>query len=190
MWLQQYYQIRERCFQTDLGLVSFDGSENEYDRRGLVLIARDGDKCVGGARISGRTRDHGRRLPLEQEGLDLQSWFPQLKHRCTAYCQWSRMALLPEYRAVDILREFCKATIGLSLRQGYEYAFNVAGMKQARLYKRLHSSLDRDYRIFQNIPVPVERSFVGLPHLLSVTYLREHCPEIGAVASGNLARVA
>ena len=50
--LQQYYQLRQDCFRRELGLPDFDGSEDESDRKGQILIARIGDRCVGGARIA------------------------------------------------------------------------------------------------------------------------------------------
>lgn len=187
-WLAEYYRIREYCFRQDLGLISFDGSEDEFDRTGLILIARDGDHVVGGARISGKAGPRGLPLPMEREGMALDPWFPQLRRQELTYCQWTRMALLPGYRTVDILREACRAMIEVARREGYAYAFNIAGMNRARLYKRLHSNLGVEYRILEQVPVPVERGFHGLPHLLSVTALEGVAAP--ALSGRALARVA
>ena len=174
--LQEYYKIREFCFRNDLGVLSFDGSEDQFDREGLVMIARDGDQCIGGARISGnRSTVDGQLtpLPLEHEGLDLEQWFPELNTNQSRYCQWTRLALLPKYRNSTNVRNIVNALIKSALDYGFEYAFNVAGMNRARLYKRMHSSLGYDYQIMEQVPVPEEKGFLGLPHLLSVTPLRD-----------------
>ncbi len=188
--LQQYYKIREFCFRNDLGLIDFDGAEDRFDRDGLVMIARDGDQCIGGARISGNltrsgndTKIQTQQLPLEHEGLDLGHWFPQLEQDQVAYCQWTRLALLPKYRNVDNVRNIVSALIESALQHGYQYAFNVAGMNRARLYKRMHSSLGYRYQIMEQIPVPEEEGFLGLPHLLSVTHLGEVRATLIATAS-------
>ena len=52
MLLEQYYDLREKCFRKELGLPDFDGGEDERDLQGEIVIARQGDRCVGGARIA------------------------------------------------------------------------------------------------------------------------------------------
>ena len=37
--LGQYYALREQCFREELGLPDFDGSEEECDRKGQILLA-------------------------------------------------------------------------------------------------------------------------------------------------------
>jgi hypothetical protein len=37
--LRQYYSLRERCFRQELGLPDFDGSEEQQDRQGIILLA-------------------------------------------------------------------------------------------------------------------------------------------------------
>ena len=166
--LAQYYKIRQFCFRNDLSLLSFDGSEDAYDRDGWIMVGLKDDQCVAGARISGS--DGNMPLPLEHEGLDLHVLFPQLQQQ-TQYCQWTRLAIMPNHRTPEMLRDTCQAIIELAAQQGYRYAFNVAGRNRARLYKRLHSNLGYDYRIMDQISVPEEPGFQGLPHLLSVTDL-------------------
>jgi len=46
--LEQYYALREQCFKQDLGLEEFDGSEEDKDRRGQILIAHIDGQVVGG----------------------------------------------------------------------------------------------------------------------------------------------
>ncbi len=169
--LKEYYQIREFCFRNDLGLFGFDGSEDEFDRSGQVMVALSNGQCIGGARISGRVGAQGVPLPLEQEGLNLSHILSSVDGDGAGYCQWTRMALLPGHRDPSTLRLMCQAMIDVAIQQGYEFAFNVSGMTRARLYKRLHSTLGYNYRILDDIPVPEAKGFSGLPHLLSVACL-------------------
>ncbi|WP_372742561.1 hypothetical protein, partial [Neptunomonas sp.] len=96
--LNDYYKIREECFRTDLLLTAFDGSEDQHDKEGYILIARDGDRCIGGARINGCSPKADTRLPIENDDFIIKDLFPDLSLEKHAYCQWTRLALLPEYR--------------------------------------------------------------------------------------------
>lgn len=188
--LQAYYKIRESCFRKELGLPSFDGSEDDFDREGLILIARDGDRCVGGARLSASSSAMG--TPLECEGMPLGSIFPQLQAGEGGYCQITRLAMEPAYRTPQSVRDLMVGCVDLAIEQGFDYAFCVAGMNRARLYKRVMSVLGYDYRIFEHVSVPPEKGFSGLPHLLSVAKLDSRAQDLHPVISipRSLPRVA
>lgn len=168
-FLQTYYQIRESCFRQELGLPSFDGSEDDFDRQGMILIARDGSRCVGGVRLSAGSPAGGG-TPLEHEGVALTSIFPQLEED-GKYCQLTRLALLPAYRTPQSVRNLMGASVSLAVELGFDYGFCVAGMNRARLYKRVLTVLGYEYRIFEQVSVAPEKGFAGLPHLLSVIKL-------------------
>ncbi|MFC6668979.1 hypothetical protein [Marinobacterium aestuariivivens] len=170
--LAQYYDIREACFRKELGLDSFDGSEDEDDRKGHVLIARDGDCCIGGARISGSTPGDPARLPVESDDFILEELFPELQRQRLSYCQWTRLAILPRYRTTEVLRAQCLALIKGSAELNYGYAFNVTGTVRARLYRRLHKNLGYDYEICDHIHIPADEEFTNLEHLLSVAFIK------------------
>lgn len=165
----QYFAIREFCFRNDLGLYSFDGSEDRYDREGEILLIMEGDHCIGGARLSG-SRDR-LPLPLEHEGLNLKQLFPEFTNNSTPYCQWSRLAIHPSKRTPELVVETAKSMASISTAKGYQYSFYVSGRPQARLYKRLYNNLGYDFRIMEQVSVPEESGFQGLPHLLSVCNL-------------------
>jgi hypothetical protein len=177
--LAQYYQIREACFRQQLGIDSFDGSEDVHDRAGHILIARDGDRCIGGARISGTAPINPARLPMECDDFILEEHFPELTQQGISYCQWTRLALLPEHRTTEVLRAQCLALIKGSAELNYSYAFNVAGTIRARLYRRLHTTLGYGYEICNHISIPAEDGFTNLEHLLSVAAIK---PETNGLA--------
>ncbi|MEH6648969.1 MAG: hypothetical protein V7707_02970 [Motiliproteus sp.] len=175
--LAQYYQIREECFRKQLGIASFDGSEDEDDRSGHILIARDGERCIGGARVSGTSAFDPVRLPMESDDFVLHEIFPELAQQRRSYCQWTRLALLSEFRTTEVLRAQCLAMIKGAAELNYDYAFNVAGTVRARLYRRLHKNLGYGYEICDHIHIPAEEGFTDLEHLLSVAYLK---PEVAS----------
>lgn len=171
--LEQYYWLREECFRKELGLETFDGGEDIYDQNGKILIVRDGKTCVGGVRITGCSLLGQSLMPLEHKGLDINQMLPQIQLPLAPYCQWERLVLRPEYRGIDMLRSICRALIRGCASLGYHYAFNVTGIKRARLYKRVHSNLGYDYEIFNQLKMPVENGFSHLEHLLSIAFIPE-----------------
>ena len=94
--------------KTDIPGVDFDGSEDERDRQGQILIARVGDRCVGGARIAPSTP-----IPNQLAELALTT------EDC---CMWERFVIDPVVRTVQLVRDFCAQLIDTSRRCGYDFA--------------------------------------------------------------------
>lgn len=171
--IQQYYRMREAYFRNELGLAAFRGEEEPLDLRSDLLIARDGNRCAGGTRITGRSPRQPRPVPIEELGFDLAGAVPEIGLAEAAYCQWSRAAIDPVYRTAEMIREYFGALIETSRALGYEYSFVVADRNRTRLYRRLCTLAGYRYEILHDVPVPAEPGFDGLPHMLSVGYLRE-----------------
>ena len=172
-WLEQYYQIRQDCFRQELGIRTFDGSEDNFDRNGYLLVALDQGRCIGGVRLSVSRPDAPVLLPLEINGFMLQELFPEIVRNGESYSQWTRLALLPEYRTPQILHQIALMLIWHAKSLDCSYSFNVAGMNRARLYQRLHRIQGFHYEILRDLKIPEEGSFMGLEHLLSVGYLKQ-----------------
>ncbi len=170
-WLGEYYRIREECFRRELGIRAFNGSEDCYDRSGYILIARIGGRCIGGARITGSSSTDLGQLPMERNGFMVLREFPQIAHSGSGYCQWTRLALLPEFRTTETLRNLTEAMINAARSLGYSYAFIISGLNRSRLYRRLYNSVGYRFDILKDFKIPEESGFSGLEHLLSVGYL-------------------
>ena len=164
--LQQYYQLREECFRRELGLPDFDGSEDERDRQGQILIARIGDRCVGGARIAPGT--------VVEKQLDELALAPE------ACCMWERFVIDPVVRTVQLVRDFCAYLIEASRMFGYAYALVLSSLRNARFYRQCHSALGVGFQIHRSVPDCAQGAFEGLEHYLSVSHLTE----------GSAARIA
>lgn len=156
--LSQYYALRERCFRSELGLPEFDGSEEEQDTQGQILLAMKDGKCVGGVRISPRIT-----LPSKAHLLELD------QDTC---CMWERFVIDPAIRKVQTIRDFIAELVEVSIDNGYNHAMVLSSLCNARFYRRCLSSLDVGYEIHRHVPHCAQGSFAGLEHYLSVAYLQ------------------
>jgi len=155
--LNQYYALRERCYRRELGIADFDGSEEEQDRQGQILLSlRDGE-CIGGVRIGGYVT-----WPSQVEPLGLQV------ERC---CMWERFVIEPRVRTVQLAQSFCSHLVNFSIELGFRHAMILSSLRNARFYRRHHSALGVDFRIHRPVPHCAKGSFAGLEHYLSVAYL-------------------
>lgn len=157
--LQQYYQLRQHCFRRELGIPGFDGSEEEQDRASQIMLAIQGNRVIGGARISPRVPNH-----QQLHELDL---------RLNSCCMWERFVVDPAVRAVQLLREFCAHLIAYSRRCGFQHALILSSLRNARFYRQCHTALGVGFKIHRNVPDFAQGAFAGLEHYLSVSSLQD-----------------
>ena len=157
--LEQYYQLREKCFRQELKISDFDGSEDERDREGQILIARIGERCVGGARI----------VPGNPVQYDLD----ELAQAMEASCMWERFVIDPAVRTVQLVRDFCAELIYASRAFGYDYALVLSSRRNARFYRQCHSALGVEFQIHCQMPDAAQGVFAGLEHYLSISKLSQ-----------------
>jgi len=160
--LGQYYSLRERCFRQELGLVGFDGSEDEQDRQGLIVLALKDGHCVGGARISSHIT-----LTSQLELLELDH---------STCCMWERFVIDPAVRTVYLVREFVAHLIQISRDSGYQNAMVLSSLRNARFYRRCHTALGVGFQIHRSVPHCAQGAFAGLEHYLSVAHLEHWQP--------------
>ena len=160
--LEQYYALREQCFREELGLPDFDGSEEHDDRQGQILLAVQGGRCIGGARIS--------------PTVSLKSQIQQLELTQGACCMWERFVFDPAVRTVQMIRDFCAHLIQFSRETGYHHAMVLSSLRNARFYRQCHSALGVGFKIHRHVPHSAKGAFAGLEHYMSVAHLQEAQP--------------
>lgn len=158
--LEQYYAVREYCYKTDLNLHHFPSGEDEYDKKGSILVVTFNDKVIGGARIISSDPEQPIALPLEEDGLNIQSLFPEIRHE--RYCEFTRLAVLPEFRGMDILTKIIDALSKEAMNQDNRHLFSIAPLKQSRCYKMIFSKLGFNYELLSNITLPDKEFYKGL----------------------------
>ena len=167
--LEQYYALREQCFREELGLPDFDGSEEECDRKGHILLAIQDGRCIGGARISST--------------VTLKSQIQQLDLTQGACCMWERFVFDPAVRTVQMIRNFCAYLIHYSRETGYHHAMVLSSLRNARFYRQCHHAVGVPFKIHRHVPHSAQGAFAGLEHYLSVAHLWEAQP--ARVAAGT-----
>lgn len=162
--LNQYYNLREQCYRQELKLPDFDGSEEQADRDGHIFIARYGNLCLGGARIS--SNDTG------EASVSLTKLMPELGLDPAPFCFWERLSLSSELREHKLQQEFCAHLINASWELGYGYAFMLSSLRNARFYRLCHSVWNITHQIFKQIKCAPKGAFSQLEHVLSAAHLR------------------
>ncbi len=132
--LHQYFRLYEsECRVVDVP--QFCNAEEEYNRKGHIIVVRKGNQCIGGARISVRSPRNPAPLPLEIGNFRLDSLFPELCAKEMHYAELSRLVLLPEFRTGDITRELFYHFYRKSLAIGIHMMFAAAPLSNARMYR-------------------------------------------------------
>lgn len=155
--LAEYYSLREQCFREELGLSDFDGSEDDDDRQGHILLAIEDGRCIGGVRIS--------------PSVTLQSQVQQLALGADSCCMWERFAFSQGCRSRQTIRDFFANLIQATMDVGYNSAMVLSSLRNARFYRQFSTPLGVDYEIHRHVPHCAKGKFAGLEHYLSVVNL-------------------
>jgi len=167
--LKQYYKLREERFREVLSLPNFSGIEEELDRKSDILIARIGNKCLGGIRICGS--DNTAPLPLETADYSLNDQMPHLQLDNVGYCQWMRLSMRPdiEIPKLHLQKLFCLALARFCAELGYRYGFCISSKAHHRFYKKFFHKYGYNYWNCEGVVIKKEGDFDDLEHLLCVT---------------------
>lgn len=153
--LHQYYRIYEKECRVITHIPGFREAEKEYNRKGHIVVARIGNLCIGGARLSVRTPRQTKPLPMEMNGFNLHKHFPQLEQKQMRYGELSRLVLLPEFRDGDIARRMFVHLYRKAAALGLDIGFAAAPLLNIRAYRLSFMALGlRESDIHFDIEVP------------------------------------
>lgn len=169
--LNQYYELRERCYRERLGVKYFSGKEEEYDQIGHVLIAHQDGIVIGGARLVISLPNQRIKLPLEEANFRLATLFPQFDLDQMGYCEITRMAVMDTYRKGKINHQLTCLLICRAIEDGCLYHFSVAPLAQARNSRKIFHNMGGLHEIQDHIKVPSRDTYEHYNVCLSVTYL-------------------
>lgn len=159
---QAYYQIRELCYRQELGLDFFSGAEDEDDRDGEIIIIKSNDRVIGGARINFVIPKMSNLLPLEEEGFHMKLLFPDLKLNNVGYCEFGRIAILPEHRSKGLWLKLVAVLTARALSRECKYLFTISSMEQALQNQGTHIEMGCHYIIEQQMEVPQKQVYSSL----------------------------
>lgn len=133
--LQQYYKLRGDMYALELGLDDFPRTKDEFDDHSDILVLEKDGEVVGGVRITMKYPKSKILLPMESSNFNLEKLLPELGLPDVVYGEFSRLALLPEYR-----KPFLKEIIGNIGHKGREhnarFLFAIAPLTQGRMYRK------------------------------------------------------
>lgn len=173
-YLQQYYAMRARIYTEKWQLEHFPTEPDEFDQRGMILIARKGRQVVAGIRMLIRTPRSTKPLQIEADGIDLQNALPELHLDRVSYCELSRFARLPDYRGGDFAIQINRALKRKAIAHGVKYGFMLAPVSQTRSYRVINRHEGEEYVICDQVPIPDHEDFEGIRMMLSYFVYPEH----------------
>ena len=176
-YLRQYYNLRERMYTSVWGLQGFNGQEDEFDQKSHILVAVKDGRVVGGARISVRTPQAPNLLPMEKREVSLEHQIADLNLPQCRYGEYSRLALLPEYRGGGCTLAMYKALNRKSISLNLKFAFALSPLTQARSYRKIYQALGFNYTILEDVVIPENPEYEGIKMCLSVLDLSRYCSD-------------
>jgi len=150
--LKQYYLIRERCYKEVWGLKIFSGAEDEFDRKGHILVVRNKDRVIGGGRLVMRLAGSSDRLPLETDNLLLEEALHEFDIEGKIFGELGRFALESEFRGGKLATIFLYL-LGMAQRHQCNYLTTVAPWEQAKKYKQIAEQLNIDVQILEDFVI-------------------------------------
>ena len=164
-YLHQYYVIRAQLLNDTYGDAIPEQSDT-YDQRSHILVVRKGRQVVGGARMTVRSPRKEGRLPLEGDDFDLVNVLPELHLENQKYCEFSRVAILPEFQNEGILakmfQRFYEKCEAMNIRCG----FSVAPRPITIMHRRLAREQGYNYTQFKELQLPERLTSVVRLHLV------------------------
>lgn len=178
--LEQYFAVRKQVYMSDFELNDYADHEDIYDDLSYssFIIAKDGDKVIGGTRIVIRTPENDFLLPLETDVFQIANVMkdndPIISQK--SYSEVNRTVLLPEYRGGTIYSELCKRCSRYNWKLGISYVFAVNPLIQARNTRNQLAPAKIKYRTLLDVKVPERDFYHGKKMFLSYVDINETIP--------------
>lgn len=177
--LENYFDKRAAWYQQRLNLPTCPVRQDEFDAESYIVLATDGQECVGGLRATVRRPSEAGSLPMEEAcpGLRLKDVFPELGLDSTPHAEISKLIvhsnrspLTFQNGIVDRLLKFMLVTN--NPEPSVPFVFIMAPRLQMRIYTSQARALGVDFET-RTVPdawlPPVLRPFA--PVLIQACYL-------------------
>ncbi len=153
--LHQYYRLREIMYRKMFNTDQFVGEEDVHDKLSHILIARRGNLCLGGCRLTIREHDEMWALPMESDSFRLRNIFPDLPLTQERHAEISRFAILEDTGDHDIFYGLCKVMYDKVIDANIHYLFAKSTHTLARNWRLIANSFGvKTTRICSEIEVP------------------------------------
>ena len=166
--LHQYHLLRKEMFISVWGLKNFPSTKDLYDDVSDVMIARVGNHCIAGCRLTFSNPGERMALPMEKEGLSLEKLLPNLALADERYVEISRMAILPDFQNSLVMLELSRQLLKRGAEKKARYAFTLAPVPLARNYRKAAHLFGLKWQILNDIEIPDREEYEGIKMVLSM----------------------
>jgi hypothetical protein len=173
--LDEYINLRKSLYKEDekfKGFRFFDYIEKEdyEDLSSKILIVKDKNRCVGGARLTISRPEKRIMLPLEEnislspleDKGRLSSLFPEISLENQVYGEFSRIVLEPKYRSGLYTKQIFYHILNMAKKEGITYMFGMGDAIRSRLYKQIYSGFGLKVQIRKDITLPDKATYEGI----------------------------
>lgn len=156
-YLVQYAALVNQFYKKDLDLDlrenQMEGGLQHSEPGEYLYIVRDGERVVGGARISFASRAMETYLPMEEGDFTVSRYLPDAYGE-QAYAEIGRLVVDPTYRGKDVLHTMVAELTSFARQQGCGYLFVLAPALNAVLYRRVCRSLRMPIELHKDANIP------------------------------------
>lgn len=152
--LEQYYKLRHDSYRNDHGWVEYDGSENDFDRHGHIIVAVSNNKVIGGIRLmfSNEYKYLSNEIPGTQ--FEYVKFIRKYDERWEdlVLAEISALVVHKDYRDNVVVRELIDKVLHMSDDNSCHYVFAVATVVSCRNYRMNARSSGYDSEIVMSYP--------------------------------------
>ena len=170
---KSYYELLIKRYEaTIVNQVSITKEEDKYNlQNGYIIIARQQEKVIGGARLTLSSHDGTYRLPLETDHFSLVEKFPNLDLSNSTYAEWSRFVVEPTIPEKRIIAEnITRNCVNISLMCGINYLFGIPILAMKKRYEEIFARMGLNFSRIEQAP-PIH-PYIKVKYYLSVVDLR------------------
>ncbi|MGE0754501.1 MAG: hypothetical protein AB7L92_05010 [Alphaproteobacteria bacterium] len=170
--LHQYYRLREVMYQRMYHAKDLKAEEDLHDKLSHILIARRGNLCLGGCRLTIREGDEMWDLPMETTDFKLRRIFSNLPLLRERHGEISRFAIMEDCGDEDIFRGLCKVMYDKVVDSEIHYLFAKSTLALARNWRLIANSFGvKGTRICNEVTVPENPVHPGLKWYVTASNL-------------------
>lgn len=173
--LQKFIEMRKYVYSLrDVTAKSLAENEGwDYGSDTHVIVAMDGDKCVGGSVVTINQCDNDTLIPIESDKFRFKDAFPDFELDKNPYASFKSFAILPEYAKWGISDNIFLCVYNLCISHNVTFLFTASHPSSARRNRvglsRLRLGLDINVR--DDVKLPYEERWNGEQrHLLVVDF--------------------
>ena len=153
-YMLQYAELVKQYYKKDLNLdlaaSNMDKDLCHLSKNERLFVVRDGDRVVGGAKLSFSSTQSRVLLPMESTEFRVQSVLPD-DYSQPYYAELGRLVVNPDFRGKEVLAEIIQQLTNYTVQQGGGYLFVLAPPLNSVLYRRVCKGLSMQVTIHKDV---------------------------------------